>query len=422
MGVSFNQKLEIANLIRERGATSRLYISRQINIALPTVSTLVRDLIKRGVICENGYGESAGGRKPAHLRLNPGFAGAIGVEVSSRRITGAIADVSGTIRVADRRNSPDHYCRSEILQAIFSVVESLLSQAGDLPVKGIGLGISGLIDGAGRVSRELPLAEGWKDVPLAAVIEERFGQPVTLVNAVHAATLGEWRFSPREGAESNMLFLHMGRGIAAGLIVAGQLYQGATGNAGEFGHSVVRPDGPICHCGARGCLESVASPKAIVEQVREAIARGVRSSITAANPAQLTLDHVLEAAQAGDRLASNVVHEAGDFIGGALASLVNVLNPHVLVMGGVLSGGPTMLSQAIERAFRSRVLPALKDETRIRHSRLGQDAGLLGAAALVFDAMFRSPKRLLGLNGQDLEGSASGKETAHEGDRGSEQG
>ncbi|HRU06222.1 MAG TPA: ROK family protein, partial [Candidatus Brocadiia bacterium] len=325
-------------MIRERGATSRLYISKQINIALPTVSTLVRDLIKRGIICENGYGESAGGRKPAHLRLNPSFAGAIGVEVSSRRITGAIADVSGAIRVADRRNSPGHYCRSEILQAIFTVIESLLSQAGGLPIKGIGLGVSGLIDGAGRVSRELPLAEGWKDVPLADIIEERFGQPVTLVNAVHAATLGEWRFSPRENSETNMLFLHMGRGIAAGLIIGGQLYLGATGNAGEFGHSVVRPDGPICHCGARGCLESVASPKAIVDQVREAISRGVRSSISSSAPESFTLDHVLQAAQTGDRLATNVVHEAGEFIGGALASLVNVLNPHVLVMGGVLAG------------------------------------------------------------------------------------
>ena len=395
MGVSFEQKYQIARMIRDRGVTSRLDISKAIGIALPTVSTLVRDLIRGSLVREDGYGESAGGRKPAQLKLNPDFAGAVGIELTTTRIAGAVVDVAGSVRFAEQAERPEVYRRQAVLDAVFGIVERLLKRIEDLPMRGVGIGVSGLVDRTGRVSRELPQAEDWEDVPLAEMIGERFGLSAVLLNAVHAATLGECRFAAG-GPHENMVFLHIGRGIAVGLIANGRLYQGATGNAGEFGHSVLTPDGPICFCGNRGCLECLASPAAIVAQCREAIAKGVRSEVAQGDPEALTLDAILTAADSGDRLAVNVVQEAGQHIGGALANLVNVLNPDALMFGGLLSRGPNALSDAIERSFRAKVLPLLRDETQVTLSRLGESAVTQGAAALIFDRLFDTPAALLG--------------------------
>ena len=395
MGVSFNQKYDIAKLVRAMGSASRLCLSKEVGIALPTVSTLVRDLMKRGLICEHGFGESAGGRKPARLKLSPDYAGAIGVELTTRRISSSVVDLVGNIRANQVRPMPDDDSVSSILENLFALIGGLINQIGELPLRGIGIGISGLVDRAGRVSRELPEAEGWKDVKLAEIIEQRFGLPTTLLNAVHSATLGEWRFGQwRDGR--NMVYLHMGRGISLGLIADGKLYQGATGNAGEFGHNVIREGGPICYCGNRGCLEGLASPKAIVEQCKEAVAKGVRSQLAQCDPEALSLDDVLAAAEAGDRLGANAVEEAGRDIGGALSNLVNVYNPDVLMFGGLLARGPNALTRSIERSFRARVLPLLRDETRVAVSRLGDEACGLGAAAMIFERMFDSPEALLG--------------------------
>ena len=396
MGASFDQKYEIARLVREQGVTSRLDISKAIDIALPTVSTLVRDLIRRGLIREDGFGHSAGGRKPARLKLNPDFAGAVGLEISARGISGAVVDMSGAVRAREAAAKPEISERPHILDVVLNTVERLLEHNCGLPIRGIGVGVSGLVDRAGRVSREIPLSKGWKDIPLADMLEKRFGLPSTLLNAVHAGALGECRFG--QGLDGrNMLFLHVGRGIAVGIIADGALYRGETGNAGEFGHSVIQADGPICFCGNRGCLESLASPQAIVSQCREALAKDVRSRLAQEDPDALTLGRVMAAAEAGDRLAVNVLDEAGQYIGGALAGLVNVLNPGVLMFGGLLAQeGHSPLTDAIERAFRGKVLPLLRDETRVKVSELGEDACAIGAAAAVFDALFDSPASLLG--------------------------
>lgn len=409
MSVSFDQKYQIACMIRERGITSRLDISKAIGVALPTVSTLVRDLIRGGLVREDGYGESAGGRKPAQLKLDPDFAGAIGIELTTTRVAGALVDLTGAVRLSEQAPRPEAYQRQAVLDAVFAIIERLLERVEGLPIRGLGVGISGLVDRTGRVSRELPQADDWEDVPLAELLEERFGLSSVLLNAVHAATLGECRFAPG-GQHENMVFLHMGRGIAVGLIANGRLYQGATGNAGEFGHSVLKPDGPICFCGNRGCLECLASPAAIVAQCREAIAKGVRSEIAQGDPEALTLDAVLAAAGAGDRLAANVIEEAGQHIGDALANLVNVLNPDALMFGGLLARGPNALSEAIERSFRGKVLPLLRDETQVVLSRLGEQAATQGAAAMVFDRLFDTPAALLGSPKRRRVGPDSRKE------------
>ena len=406
MGVSYHQKFEIAKLVRSRGTTSRLEISQTTGIALPTVSTLVRDLIRRGVVAEDGFGQSAGGRKPAHLTVGKDYAAAVGVEVSTRRVAGMLVDNAGHIRAQESVDMPSSYDQSFVTDALFGVTDRLMRSASPTDLRGIGVGISGIVDAEGRVSRELPLASDWDDVPVARLLEDRYGRPTRLLNMVHAATLGELRFGGWPDLR-DMVFLHVGRGIAVGIVCGGRLCRGATGNSGEFGHSVAHDDGPLCYCGNRGCLEVLASPQAIVQQCREGLAQGVRSRLSDVKPDALQLADVLAAATSGDRLAANAIEAAGAYIGQAMANLINVINPSVLMLGGLLVEGAAPLTESIQRSFRMRVLPLLRDTTRIEVSRLRQDACATGAAALILDDMYATPEALLGPSERRLRREAA---------------
>jgi glucokinase len=230
-------------------------------------------------------------------------------------------------------------------------------------------------------------------VPLGRILSDELGVPVWVANDVQAATLGELRYG--EGREvDSFVYLHLGEGIALGLVTSGQIYQGAHGNVGELGHSIVQAGGTICYCGNYGCLESLASPAAIVRQTREAITgAGVESQILAlagGDPAGICVEHVLQAAEAGDRLASNLVERAAGYIGLSVANLVNVLSPGRIILAGAMveRGGP--LLEAVTRSFRSLVMPGLRNVTELRQSALGGGACVLGAAALVSDSLMDS--------------------------------
>jgi len=389
-------KYRIVMRVRELGQTSRNQLADDLDINLPTISNLTRELIDAGLLRAEGFDTSAGGRRAEKLALNPNMATAIGIEVSYFGVRGVLAGAGG--QIFDREEGAQRLPEDprEMLDAILAVGEALLSRA--LPSRrpvGIGVGIAGLNDEAGRVSRRFPHRKEWKDIPLAERLEARLNIPALLTNDVQAATFGEFRTGVAKGVQ-NALYVHMGQGIACGIVAGGRLYAGATRNAGEFGHTIVDPLGPICHCGNYGCLESLASPAALREQALVAIGKGVRSSLAegGAEP-RLSAAAVFEAADAGDRLAANVVQKAAEYIGLGLANLVNVLNPDLVVFGGeVLTRGYRSLNEGIERTFRARVLPILPQETRLQVSILGRDAASLGGALLVFEELFQSPERL----------------------------
>ena len=398
MAVSAKQRFWVAAHIWENGPCTRAALAKHLAAAAPTVSNLVRDMISAGLLIEGGHLKSAGGRRPALLQINPEYAQAVGVEVSSRGVCGVIANLAGRVRSERAALSQGGRSKDEVLEDLCQTIGELLERSPDCCPWGIGVGISGLVGKSGRVSREFPHAEGWKDVPVAELIEERFGVTPFMVNDVHAAALGERRFGGWLDA-ADAIYLQLGRGIAAGLIVDGKVYRGASGNAGELGHVAVRDDGPICYCGNRGCLETLAAPPAIEAQCAAAIQNGVRSSL--AEPAGedaggLTIHDIFEAARSADRLACNLLEEAGACIGVALANLVNVHNPSVVMLGGVLAEEGCPLVDIIERSFRARVLPILRDATRLVPAGLRARACALGAAALVFDDLFSSPERLSG--------------------------
>ena len=386
------QSFRIAEYVREHTVRSRADIADALEIGLPAAGRLVRDLMERGVLVQDGFDESSGGRPRARVRLNATAGFAVGVHVAMRGIRAAIVDLGGRLLAASNDPVPATGSVNETLDAISRAVEGLTTRKKPGALLGVGIGVSGIIREGGRVSREFPHAERWHNAPLADTVEARCGIRPLVLNDVHAAALGELRF----GACTNvrdLVFLHVGDGIGAGIVANGRLCQGGTRNAGEVGHIILAEDGPICYCGNRGCLESMASPGAIVEACRDAAARGVRTGVMdeAADPTHVTFDHVLRAAARGDRLASNLLTDAGRRLGQVAASLITVFDPQVLMLGGILAAPRNELVDALERTVHSRVLPMLREATRIEVSTLRESASMLGAGALVLDQTFADP-------------------------------
>ena len=387
----------IADYVRAAGAASRAGIAEALGLPLAAAGRLVRDLLARGVLVHDGYEESSGGRRRARVRLNAARFHAIGVHLGRRGIRGALVDMGGGIVAEHADGDPAAGGVSGAIEGISRTIESLIAQHGAPDLCGIGIGVSGIIRDGGKVSREFPDAERWVDVPLADEVEKRFGRRPILLNDIHAAALGELRAGGRQGVR-NLVFLHMGDGISAGIVTDGRLYAGGTRNAGEVGHIILAEDGPICYCGNRGCLESLAAPRAVVQACRDAAGRGVRTLVLeeAGTPGNITFEHVLAAAGRGDRLASNLLTDAGRHLGQVAANLINVLDPEMLVLGGVLAGPPNVLVETLIRTARARLLPVLRGAARIEMSRLGTSATVLGAGACVLDEVFADPARLLG--------------------------
>ena len=248
----------ILKLLRSEREASRPTLARALDLSLPTITNIVKQLLESGIVVEADYKQSTGGRRAALLQLDPNFAHALGLEVSHSRVHAARVSLTGEIVDQETTPSPPPGTQKPDPEQIVEVVQALLTRAPDGLVVGLGVGISGIVSSRQGMSVKFPRVETWANVPLAGILSERLGLPTWLENDVQAATLGELRFGGGRSVE-NFAYLHLGEGIALGIVANGQLYEGANGNVGELGHSIVESGGPICYCGNYGCLESVAS-------------------------------------------------------------------------------------------------------------------------------------------------------------------
>jgi len=387
---------QVLGALRERGPSAREDVASFSGLPLSTVRRVIRHLAAEGLVTRDGYEESTGGRPRERIRINPDAGYAIGVHLARLGMRAALVNLAGK-PLAEKSIAETNLARvRDTIDILCRTIESMGQVRAPGAMCGIGIGVSGVIRPGGRVSREFPQAERWDNVPLADEVEKRCGIRPLLLNDVHAAALGEARFGGWSNVR-NLVFLHLGDGIAAGIIADGALYQGATLNAGEVGHLIVTDNGPVCYCGNSGCLETVAAPRALVEACQEAAARGVRTlALEAAGSAsRITFDHIVAAAAAGDRLAVNLLAEAGRHLGRVAGDLVNFFDPEVLILGGLLARHRGPLVETLVRTARSRALPMLRDATLIEPSHLKESAAVLGATALVFDRALDNPDRFL---------------------------
>ncbi|MDR5710056.1 MAG: ROK family protein [Armatimonadota bacterium] len=286
-------------------------------------------------------------------------------------LVGPEGELVATLRARTPQEGPQ-----SVVEAIARLVEELCPRAQEVPRR-MGVGVPGPLSVAEGIVHAPPNLPGWREVPLRALLEERLGVTVILENDANAAAVGEWWRGAARGAR-HVLYITWSTGIGGGLLVDGRIYRGASDTAGEIGHITVDPLGPLCPCGRRGHLEGIAGGRAIARAAREALARGEPSRLVAVR--EITAREVAEAARGGDPLARRVLERAARMMGLAVGSMLNLLNPEVVVIGGGVARSWDLLEDPLVRAAREAAFEAPFRAARILVAALEDDAGLIGAA------------------------------------------
>jgi glucokinase len=250
-------------------------------------------------------------------------------------------------------------------------------------IQRIGIGCAGPVDRQAGLILNPPNLPGWVRVPLVERIEKALGRPAVLENDANAAALGEFRYGAGKGA-SSLVYLTVSTGIGGGIILDGKIWHGVKDGAGEVGHMTLLPDGPLCGCGNRGCLEALASGPAIARRAREALATGRPSRLREAG--DFTAADVVRLAQEGDALAAEVWDEAVRYLGLGVAAIVTILAPQRVVIGGGVAKAGDFLFEPLRREVRRRVKLVPVESVPILPAALGPDVGILGAAAVALES------------------------------------
>ena len=308
----------------------------------------------------------------------------VGVDIGGTKIAVGIVDSDGRILARAERPTNTADGGPAILDRAGDMIAELISSS-SVKVGGIGVASGGQADpDTGVIHSATPLIPGWVGIRIKDTLEERFGVPVRAMNDASAAAVGEWRFGAARGVDDFVL-LTIGTGVGGGIFEDGKLLRGVRGAAGSIGHMVIHRDGRPCNCGSRGCLEAYTGGLSIAKRALELAAeRGLDYDLIRAIRSDLHAGARLlgESARRGDEFALEIIREAGEYLGWGFVSLLNLFNPSLIVIGGSMAGlGDILLGPAWEIA-RKHCLRREADPARLVTAHLGNDAGLLGAAAL----------------------------------------
>ncbi|MCL6628946.1 MAG: ROK family protein [Armatimonadetes bacterium] len=313
----------------------------------------------------------------------------LGIDIGGTKTIVAVADEKGIIIAQERINTPRERGPDAVLWEIVSAANRLLRNASFSvrDIKAIGVGCGGPLDREKGVILSAPNLSGWENLPIAEYFTNTLSAPTYIENDVNLAALGEARRGHGVGRDP-MAYFNMGTGIGGGIIIDGQLYRGC-GNAGEFGHQIILPDGPECLCGRRGCLEALASGTSIARRARECLASVPGSAILryAGVIESVSAEHVALAAQDGDPLALQIWQETGEYVGLGVANVLNILHPRLVVLGGGVVKVGAVLLEHIQRTLSERAMVELVRDVELLPSLLGDQAGIVGAICLAMESV-----------------------------------
>ena len=372
------------------GAVSRAGIVGAVGVSRSKVSMEVGRLLEAGLLAEDGLAESEGGRRSSLLGI-PRSAGLIAaVDLGATSINVALTTL-GSELVAYRGEAAEIKAGPQrVLGRVGEMLESVLEEQGARArdVLAIGVGVPGPVEQASGLLKSPPIMPGWDRFPIRGYFAGEYAAPVFVDNDVNVMALGEHWGGVGRGVD-DMLFVKIGTGIGGGIIADGRLYRGAQGCAGDIGHVSVDPEGPVCSCGNRGCLEAVAGAPAIAREAECRAREGLSPALAAvlAEKGELDARDVGEAASFGDYEALMIIKRSGRLVGRVLATLVSVLNPSLIVIGGgVAHIGHSLLAE-IRSSVYGRSLPLATRNLPIVLSELEETAGVVGASVLAAEGV-----------------------------------
>ncbi|HEX8123044.1 MAG TPA: ROK family transcriptional regulator [Solirubrobacteraceae bacterium] len=371
-----HNRRRVVEELQRRGTASRADLARFTGLSRSTISSLVGELQGSRLVVElapdGDGGRSHGqGRPPVLLSLDRRAGAIVGIDFGHADVRVAVADLSRTILAERQRDMDVDHAGLSALDAAAELVLEALDEA-DVPrdrVLAAGMGLSGPVDHEADLVHRSAILPTWGDIRPGEEMERRLGLPVYIENDANLGAIAEVAMGAAQGVD-NALYMMIAAGIGAGVVVDGHLIHGKGGTAGELGHVLLDDNGPICRCGNRGCLETLAAGPAIVDLLRRT------------HGPDLTLERVITLVDESDPGALRAVADAGHAVGRVLASLVNVLNPEVIVIGGELAAAGDALLDPIRAAIARFAIPSAAEDVRVVPSPLGGRAEVLGALIL----------------------------------------
>lgn len=386
------QKIRIIRHLYLNGANTNAEICKTFSFSLPTSMALTNQLISSGVVEKMGRGESVGGRKPDLYGLRKNTFFVLSIHIERYKIKLAIVDNTHSIIAEETipsRISPNVNIVDFLFDYANNIIESSKIDTGKL--LGIGISMPGLVSSKEGKNFTYFLT-GQESESLQAALKKRFKKPVYILNDAKSACLAEFRFGQAKN-KSDVLVISMDWGVGLGIIMDGKMHTGTSGFAGEFGHIPMIENGILCHCGKRGCLETVASGIALVERAKDGLQEGQTSvlrSMTNDDPEKLEPEIIIEAANRGDQFAINVLSEIGINLGKGIAILIQIFNPELIILEGKIAEAKQFITTPIQQSINTYCMIQLKERTTISLSQLGPNSSLLGSTVAVVNNVFKS--------------------------------
>lgn len=394
----FNQKL-ILRILKEKGSSSKSELSKITDLTLPGVTGILDELESLHLIMNLGELKIKRGRFPTMYKLNKDSFKVIGVTIRSEAIRVGLFNILGDSYHYLEDALPTDTTPESIIEHVATLVQQLLAETGTdfSAVVGVGLGMHGIVDHINGIS-VYPPHLNWNNVPVKDLLESKIHLPVKVNNDCNSLALAEYWFGNIRDLDS-FITLNVDYGVGAGIMINGNLFHGSDFGAGQIGHTTVVNNGLLCSCGNYGCLETVSSEISIVEKVKQALTDGVPSSITdiERNIDHITVNHIYEAVQQNDQLASSTLNSAVHYLGIGISTLVNIFNPDkIIISGGLLRANQDIL-QPITDVLKKHALKTNINHLEISMSELGSNADVLGAATLWINEIFKGDLPLTSL-------------------------
>ena len=344
-------------------SVSRAEVARVTHLTRTTVSDVVTGLLTEGLVEEVGRGESNGGKSPILLSIVADSRYLIGLNLAQDKFIGAVVNLRGEIK--EIVEAPVHDDNGEkALQLVYQILDQLTRKKLK-PIVGIGVGTPGLVNTReGIVVNAVNLE--WKNLPLSRLLEKKYKLPVLVLNDSQAAAIGEYVYGGDHTPNENLIVVNVIHGIGAGILINGRLFQGDGGGAGEIGHIVVQENGELCRCGKRGCLETIASARAVLMQMK-----------------MVSLEEVFSAFQDGNSKAKTVVAKAGHYLGASLANLIGTFNIHKIVLTGDMTRFGEVWLNAVNTSMQTGALTRMVEDTKLEIDKMDYRACILGASAFL---------------------------------------
>ena len=390
-----NLRAILLSLLHE-GSVSRVELAEKTSLSTTTVTNLISELIEQGIVIEEGLEETIGRRRVGrprttlHLVADARYAVGVHIGIGMFRVsvTDLFADIISSNIVPFQRTAPPEQVLNLIVEWIEKTVSD--SQVDRRRIIGVGIGASGLVNYQTGVNILAPRLE-WHDVPIREILSKQLSFPVVVDNNVRAMALAEAFFGAGRGVNS-LAFVYGRIGVGAGFVVGGQIFRGSSAGAGEIGHTIVIPEGgQLCRCGNHGCLETLVSETSLISLAEEIVARRPDDGLLRQlqqDDGEQPIERIFAVARAGDQEIRDMIAGQACYLGMALANLVNVINPELILLGGMFAQAEELILPVVEKTMRELSFAGLGDKVRVQPTSFGWRAGVIGAAALALSTFF----------------------------------